>query len=59
MDEGIRQDLIAPTSATDGSAPLVSVIMPLYNAEAYVEAAIRSVLACSFRPLEVVVVDDG
>ena len=59
MDEGIRQDLIAPTSATDGSAPLVSVIMPLYNAEAYVEAAILSVLASSFRPLEVVVVDDG
>ncbi len=59
MDEGIRQDLTAPTSTADGSTPLVSVIMPLYNAEAYVEAAIHSVLASSFRSLEVVVVDDG
>ena len=59
MDEGIRQDLTAPTSTADGSTPFVSVIMPLYNAEAYVEAAIHSVLASSFRSLEVVVVDDG
>ena len=59
MDEGIRQDLTAPTSTADGSTPLVSVIMPLYNAKAYVEAAIHSVLASSFRSLEVVVVDDG
>ena len=59
MDEGIRQDLIAPTSTADGPAPLVSVIMPLYNADAYVEAAILSVLASTYRQLEVVVVDDG
>ena len=59
MDEGIRQDLIAPPVGTDGKAPLVSVIMPLYNAEDYVEAAIRSVLASTYRQLEVVVVDDG
>jgi glycosyltransferase involved in cell wall biosynthesis len=36
-----------------------SVIMPLYNAEAYVEMAVRSALASDLRELEVIVVDDG
>lgn len=37
----------------------VSVIMPAYNAEAYVEQAIESVLAQTFTDLELIVVDDG
>lgn len=37
----------------------VSVVVPLYNGEAYVEEAVRSALGQSYRPLEVVVVDDG
>jgi glycosyltransferase involved in cell wall biosynthesis len=37
----------------------VSVVMPVYNAEAYVEMAIRSALASELRELEVIVVDDG
>ena len=39
--------------------PLVSVIMPVYNASAYVVEALDSVLASTYRPLEVIVMNDG
>jgi glycosyltransferase involved in cell wall biosynthesis len=39
--------------------PAVSVIIPSYNHEAYVGAAVESVLAGSFEDLELIVVDDG
>lgn len=39
--------------------PRVSVLMPVFNAERYVEAAVRSVLGQTFRDFELLVVDDG
>lgn len=39
--------------------PLVSVLTPVWNAEAYLEAAVRSVWEQSYRPLEHILVDDG
>ena len=40
-------------------SPAVSVIMPAYNCEKYIEAAIRSVVSQTFTDWELIVLDDG
>ena len=39
--------------------PLISVIIPIYNAEKYLRACIDSVIAQTYRHLEILLVDDG
>ena len=39
--------------------PKISVIIPTYNTERFVEQAIRSVMYQTERDIEVIVVDDG
>jgi glycosyltransferase involved in cell wall biosynthesis len=53
-------NLCAPSAAaTDpSSVPKVSVLMPAFNAGPSIETAIRSVLAQTWRNLELIVVDD-
>jgi len=41
------------------SAPTVSVVLPVYNCERYVGAAIESILAQSFSDYELLIIDDG
>ncbi|MCG7494966.1 glycosyltransferase [Thalassobius sp. Cn5-15] len=50
----------APLSSDPQSpAPLISVIVPLYNVAAYVGACLASLRAQRFEAFEVIVVDDG
>ena len=39
--------------------PLVSVVMPVYNGEAYLAEAIDSILAQTLRDFELLIIDDG
>jgi glycosyltransferase involved in cell wall biosynthesis len=57
---------VNPANPADSPAPLsepsargVSVIIPAYNYAPYLEGAVRSALAQTHQPLEVIIVDDG
>lgn len=39
--------------------PLISVIVPVYNVEKYLEQCIRSIAGQTYRNLEIILVDDG
>ncbi|MGV1717174.1 glycosyltransferase family 2 protein [Vibrio furnissii] len=43
----------------DIQKPLVSVVMPVYNSELYLEKAIESVLSQSYSNFELLIIDDG
>ena len=40
-------------------ADLVSIVMPVHNAERYIEEAIRSVMAQTYMSWELLVIDDN
>ncbi len=40
-------------------SPLISAIIPVFNGEKYLGAAIESILAQNYQPMQIIVVDDG
>jgi glycosyltransferase involved in cell wall biosynthesis len=61
----VRELAVRPTNWTsqletlDKNAILVSIIIPAFNVERWIEQCIESVLVQSYRNLEVIVIDDG
>lgn len=41
------------------SKPKISVIIPVFNGEKYIEEALQSVLKQTYKPYEIIIVDDG
>lgn len=39
--------------------PLISVIVPVYNVEEYMEACNQSIIAQTYRNTETIIIDDG
>jgi glycosyltransferase involved in cell wall biosynthesis len=48
-----------PQHATEPHATGISVIIPVYNGERYLAAAVESVIRQSHAPLEILIIDDG
>ena len=47
------------TSCSMGFAPLVSVVIPVYGVERYLDECVSSVVSQTYRNIEVILVDDG
>lgn len=47
------------SKGVDFMRPLISIIMPVYNCEAFMEESIRSILEQTYRNWELIIVNDG
>lgn len=52
-------ELTAPENDHTKQAPLVSIVAPCFNAQKYLEEAIKSIFAQDHPNIEVIIVDDG
>ena len=50
---------LAATADEHSRPPLISVCMPVYNAERYIAEAVESILAQTYRDFEFIIIDDG
>lgn len=49
----------SPTMMCNTMNELISVIIPVYNVEAYLEACVKSVMTQTYKNIEIILVDDG
>jgi glycosyltransferase involved in cell wall biosynthesis len=60
IENSSRYDLrIVDTKSVTAQRPLVSVIMPAYNADEYIAQAIKSVLNQDYSNFELIIINDG
>ena len=52
-------NVIAEAMNGDGATPLVSVIVPVYGVERYLDACVEGLVGQTYRNLEILLVDDG
>ena len=57
--QDVEWTLIVDRNMDKGIPPLISVIMPVYNGEKYLNKAVESILGQTFTDFELIVVDDG
>jgi glycosyltransferase involved in cell wall biosynthesis len=55
----IENEIQKTGAAVDEQRPMISVIMPTFNSERFLEASVRSVLQQDFRDFELLLVDDA
>ncbi|HEX2829534.1 MAG TPA: glycosyltransferase [Burkholderiales bacterium] len=59
MDTSLQTQQSAEPNASAGEAPVVSVIIPVYNCREYIREALDSILSQDFGNIEILIVDDG
>ena len=57
-NDSISNDSISNASVSKNSSPKVSIIIPLYNAEKYINTCIESILEQTFKDFELIIIDD-
>lgn len=59
MSEKAKKDATTKEQAVPSARPLLSIIVPIYNIEEYLPRCVHSIMAQTYRNLEILLVDDG